>query len=268
MALVSLILVFGILELGIRIYWGEYRFHNSWEVNRNLFRSAYPAEFHQQLGWIPIEGYVGDANVWGTHVTILQDGIRANSKESIPISREEGDLILAIGDSYTFGDMVSDHETWPARLEGLSGIRTLNGGVFGYAVDQTYLRMRILDEQYRPTHIVMSLIPCDILRCELSERTAVPKPYFEIVDNTLVLRDGHITEKPAAGNGNLLGRTLGYSFLTHKLMLQAFPEYWLQGSQRTTQVHSDGAAVTCLLMKEIESFLKATPSVKKFYLLI
>ncbi|MDP6059767.1 MAG: hypothetical protein QGH33_12785, partial [Pirellulaceae bacterium] len=64
-SLVSMIVAFGVLELGIRVYWGEYRFQNFWEVNRHLFRSAYPAEFHKQLGWVPREGYVGDQNVWG-----------------------------------------------------------------------------------------------------------------------------------------------------------------------------------------------------------
>lgn len=161
--------------------------------------------------------------MWGTKVTILHDGIRANGKRTISSSDERSDLILAIGDSFTFEDQVSDHETWPAILEDLAGIRTLNGGVFGYGLDQSYLRMKSLAKQYQPTYIVLSLIPDDIRRSELSERTSVAKPYFEIIENSLILRNDHVSEKPRSDNENFLRHTLGYSFLMDKLMIRAVP---------------------------------------------
>jgi hypothetical protein len=265
---VSLILTFGILEFCARIYKSEYEFHNFWELRRDLLRSAYPAEFHKQLGWIPKRGATGKENVWGTEVTILRDGIRANSKRTISSPKERSDLILAIGDSFTFGDQVSDNETWPAILEDLTGIRTLNGGVFGYGLDQSYLRMKSLAKQYHPTHIVLSLIPDDISRCELSERTSVAKPYFEIIEKELLLRNDHINEMSKSENESFLRHTLGYSFLIHKLMVRGFPEYWLQGSWRSTKVHSDGEAITCHLFEEIKVFLTETPTIQEFYLLI
>lgn len=57
--------------------------------------------------------------------------------------------ILAVGDSYTFGDEVSDWETWPAQLQKLSGRRVINGGVFGYGIDQAFLRARRLLSRYQ-----------------------------------------------------------------------------------------------------------------------
>ena len=121
--------------------------------------------------------------------------------------------------------------------------------------------MKSLAKQYQPTYIVLSLTSDDILRCELSERTSVAKPYFEIIENALLLRNDHISEKSKSDDENFLRHTLGYSFLIHKLMLRAFPEYWLQGSMRRTKVHSDGEAITCRLFKEIEAFLEETPTI-------
>lgn len=263
---ISLTVTCGILETCARIYKKEYRFLNFWAVDRSLFRSAYPAVFDKQLGWIPRQGNSGIENVWGTQVTILQDGIRANGKQQRSALRKEGELILAVGDSFTFGDQVSDPETWPAFLEELTGITTLNGGVFGYGLDQSYLRMKSLAKKYQPTHIVLSFIPDDISRCELSERTSVAKPYFEQIGNGLLLKNNHIIER--SKDDGSLRHTLGYSFLIHKLMLGAFPEYWLQGSWHSTRAHTNGEAIACTLFKEIEVFLAEIPKVPKLYLLI
>ena len=67
-------------------------------------------------------------------------------------------MILAVGDSFTFGDRVSDHETWPAQLERLTGRQVLNAGVFGYGVDQAYLRAVALLETYDTDLVVLALI--------------------------------------------------------------------------------------------------------------
>lgn len=264
----SLVLTLIFLEISARVYKSEYEFVNFWELTRNLFGSGYPTEFHQQLGWIPKHGFTGKKNAWGTEVTIQKEGIRANGKSAIDSSKPKEDLILAVGDSFTFGDQVSDHETWPANLEKLTGIRTLNAGVFGYGVDQIYLRMKSLAIKYKPTIIVFSFIPSDVSRCELSERTSVAKPYFQIRNNSLLLRNEHIRKKSKSGNEDFLRHMLGHSFLIHKLMLHAFPGYWLQGSWLNKKVHSDGEAITCGIFKEIEDFLEEIPSVKEFYLLV
>lgn len=267
-SLASLILTLIFLEICARVYKSEYEFVNFWELTRDLFGSGYPTEFHERLGWVPKQGFAGKENMWGTEVTISQDGIRANGQNALKNSKSSENLILAIGDSFTFGDQVSDHETWPAILEKLTGIRTLNGGVFGYGVDQTYLRMRSLAKKYQPTVIVFSLIPSDIYRCELSERTSVAKPYFQIKENSLILRNEHIRKKSKSHNKDILRHILGNSFLIHKLMLHAFPEYWLQGSWLNKKANNDGEGITCRIFKKIEDFLEETPSIKKFYLLV
>jgi hypothetical protein len=88
---------------------------------------------------------------------------------------------LAVGDSYTFGDHVSDHETWPAHLERLLQRPVLNGGVFGYGVDQIILRTEELLPRLRPQVVVVSIIPADVTRTEYSKNFSW-KPYYDIRD--------------------------------------------------------------------------------------
>src|SRR5438128_2007424 len=82
------------------------------------------------LGHMPRPGASGIVS--GAPVTIDADGLRYSGK-NLPA----GDgPILAVGDSYTWGEDVGDLEAWPAQLQRLSGRRVLNGGVTGYGFDQ------------------------------------------------------------------------------------------------------------------------------------
>lgn len=264
LCVLSMLFTILLLEIGARAYKNEFSFHNFLEIDRDLFRSAYPATFDKQLGWIPEKGN-HKKNVWNTRVTILNDGIRSNGKNEITLN---GETILAVGDSFTFGDQVSNDETWPARLEAISKTRVINGGVFSYGIDQSYLRMQALASKYRPTIIVFSFIPADIYRCQQSKRTSVPKPYFELSGNgELVLRKEHIV--PPSHSENSLGgfrKVLGYSFLAHELIPKAFPEYWLKGHWKSLWVHSKGAEVTCRIFERLKIY--AQKEKVKIYILI
>jgi hypothetical protein len=127
---ISLMLLFIVLEVSARVYKSEYRFTNFLGMEKSLMqeRSFAPTQFHPELGWIPKPGSHRTNN--GKSITISGDGTRANGiKNSMNLS-ENSELILAVGDSFTFGSDVSDDETWPSLLE--------NG------VDQSFLRMKML----------------------------------------------------------------------------------------------------------------------------
>lgn len=247
-----------LLEFGVRLYKHEHRFKNFWGENRNLVNSAYPAEFNRELGWIPQEGK-HPKNIWNTRVNIIQDGIRSNGNNNQRSKINDYKIILAVGDSFTFGDQVSNNETWPAVLERISGAKVINGGVFGYGIDQTYLRMNKLALKYQPDTIIFSFYSDDIMRCELSERTSVPKPYFELLDDgNFVLRNGHIPSSiTPPSSPDFFKNVLGYSFFFHKVMLRVFPEYWLQGDRwKDKRIHSYGIKVACHIFQEIAKFSK------------
>lgn len=249
LAVFSILITMTILELSARFYKGEFNLHNFLEIKQDLFRSAYPSIFHKELGWIPQKGN-HKKNVWNTRVTILDDGIRAN-ENNVKIESEK--TILIVGDSFTFGDQVSNNVTWPAILENISKIRVINGGVFGYGVDQSFIRMKALATKYRPDIIIFSFFPDDINRCELSERTSVAKPYFEIsADGDLILKSRHIVPKDQ--QLDRFRKIMGYSFLFHKLALRVSPEYWLKGSWKSTKVHAYGRKITCLIFRQLKLY--------------
>jgi hypothetical protein len=264
LSLFSLLFTLLVLEVGLRVYVGEYTFHNVLEVKRDLFRAAYPSEFDTELGWVPKVG-THKENAWNTRVTILDSGIRSNGREA---DTTNGQVVLAIGDSFTFGDQVSNDQTWPAILEDTGEVTVINGGVFGYGIDQSYLRMLTLADQYQPDIIVFSFIPDDIYRCELSERTSVPKPYFVVSgNNELELKNDHIPASfPSESTLDGFRQIAGYSFLAHKLALRVAPEYWLQGSWRSTRVHSDGTKVACLIFRQLAEYAQQRDI--KIYVLI
>src|SRR5262245_6829426 len=73
------------------------------------------SRFDEYLGYVPHEEF--DATItqksWqNAKVTISSEGFRLNDNAMMP-SRSD---VLVVGDSFTFGDQVSNHETWPACL--------------------------------------------------------------------------------------------------------------------------------------------------------
>jgi hypothetical protein len=244
-SLAGLLVVFAICELGARIYKGEWRAANFLAEGVDLFRSAYPSAFDPRLGWIPRPGTASAENIWGTDVTIGEEGIRSNGAAT-PAPAADAPVVLAVGDSFTFGDEVSDRETWPAQLARVTGWRVLNAGVFGYGVDQCWLRIEQLAPAFRPDAVILSFIPADIERCELKERSAVPKPYFTLEGDSLALEVGHVVfaEHPLGPVRRLLGR----SYVLHLLMTRLAPRWWLEGRWRSQRVHHDGDEVVCRIL--------------------
>ena len=76
------------------------------------------------------------------HVQTNSDGLR-NADE---FDNEHDFVILAVGDSFTFGPYVPNEDTWPAQLERLLDIdlgtrstaQVLNAGVSGYTIVDEY----------------------------------------------------------------------------------------------------------------------------------
>lgn len=247
-----------VLELGLRAFlneWGSNNFSGVFKQTDPFFKAAYPGQFDTNLGWIPKPNFTGAENIWKTEVTLLNEGIRSNGSSE---TFDALDVILAVGDSYTFGDTVSDSETWPAVLEKKLGYKVINGGVFGYGIDQSFLRMKSLYEKYQPDIIIFSFIPDDINRCELAMRGGVLKPYFDIDDNDqLILKNNPLPlpEQEENRSVDIFRRIFGYSFFIHKVMIRAAPYYWYAGGS-IFKTHKKGSEVACLIMKQLADFSK------------
>ena len=128
-----LVAIFGTVEIGLRVVWTirkcvssigcdysritSIRIIDSQTdfVEENLGLSSYD----MSLGYLPTAGW--DGNIispgWKTDskVTIQADGFRSNDNN---LSNTKYS-VLAVGDSFTFGDQVSNLETWPSCVEKL-----------------------------------------------------------------------------------------------------------------------------------------------------
>lgn len=73
------------------------------------------------------------------YVSIDQHGFRRHVNDN-HVSARSGELMLAVGDSFTFGDQVKNSDTWPACIARQIPLDFWNGGVFGYGPAQSILR--------------------------------------------------------------------------------------------------------------------------------
>jgi hypothetical protein len=243
------------LEIGLRAYHGEWEFTNFRFPQANKFVGYHT--YDAELGWVPKQQQV---TVWGKTVSILNDGIRSNGGGED--SDRTDDPILAVGDSYTFGDQVADSETWPAQLDQLSGKRVVNGGVDGYGVDQIFLRAERLLNRYRFSTVIFSFIPDDIRRSQMSLMFATAKPYFDFKGGQLTLENVPVQPPsffPQRENPLLIA--LEHSRLVHAVMKRVSPE-WRLGGASETQVQDQAQAikVACALLHKLERLTKSRGS--------
>jgi hypothetical protein len=100
--------------------------------------------------------------------------------------------ILILGDSFTFGDECSDHETYPYQLqEMMPEAEIMNLGVHGYGHDQMLIYLREEGLKYNPDIVILGFMPGDMERNMLSFRDYA-KPRFELVDGELILRNSPV----------------------------------------------------------------------------
>ncbi len=233
----------------------------------NLYKSAMPVRFNPFLGWIPKEGFTSKINAWQKQVTILENGVRSNDNiDSNGLS--DSMPILIVGDSFTFGDQVSNHETYPAILEKLLRKKVINAGVFAYGIDQSYLRLISLLDIYNPDVVIFSFIPSDIRRCEYSTIIGANKPYFEIKNSKLFLKNSPVTQATVKKIGPIRF-LLGHSYLIHAIMIKLAPNWWLQGGYRWSEnrVRNRGEEVACKIFQSLDAILQKR-NIDKSYILI
>lgn len=252
----SIAFTFLVLEVGTRIYHGKLFFFDNFLIEYfYLVKSAYPAELDGLLGYKPKTNFSGKENPWGTKVTLVEHGIRSNgaSPGNLPLKPS----ILCVGDSFTFGDEVNDAETWPAYLERILGVRTVNAGVFGYGLDQSILRAEQLVPVLRPDFLIVGVIQDDVSRCEYAVRTGVHKPYFTLAPGGLLLHKP--PQKLPEHKFDRFRRIAGYSCFFHRLFFKFSRAWWLHGYRwKGFRVHHNGTEVACRLIERLADLSRSS----------
>jgi lysophospholipase L1-like esterase len=222
--LVSLIL----LELGVRVWHGGGALLD-WTSEFANDRIAHPAG--GQFAYHPVQGFVPQSNFVSTAVNHDARGLRVTPGAGLV----DGPAILAVGDSYTYGDDVADAESWPSYLQNLGRQRILNGGVSGYGLDQIVLQAERLVPALRPNALILSFIADDIRRMEMSRLWGIEKPYFALAGGALELR--HVPVPPNQPRRAIVSawhRVMGWSHLVGAIERRVLfdREEWTGHSQR------------------------------------
>jgi len=187
--------------------------------------------------------------------TTIDFGVRRNFDETT--IRTGG--ILAVGNSFTEGWEVEDHESWPAVLEQMSGVPVVNAGVGGYGSDQIIMRAEQLLPIVKPKILIVGMLESDIFRAGHSIFGA-PKPYFTIQNGKLVHHPPEPIEPPVQGGAwstiaYTLRDGLGYLASVDYILARLNPNYWYGTGSRVhyRKVDVDEAEVTCALLRRLKA---------------
>jgi hypothetical protein len=190
---------------------------------------------YEEWTWASAHLAAGDANLpgeatydpelgWVKKPHLDLNGVRTNSvgmrsdreftQERIPGTGR----ILFVGDSYTFGDGVTNEQAFPTVLqeEDLGSWEVLNLGVSGYGPDQALLMYEVRGIKYHPDVVVYGFYPRGFFRLFMRFRSYA-KPYFLLtesgqltLENVPVISPDALYAEYASGRRRIAGWPYSY----------------------------------------------------------
>lgn len=227
-----------LMELGLRAFDG---YLGDWS---NLVLRARTA-----LGETEAQRFIADARVG--HVP--KGGTRGNGVTGAVTGGVGADpIVLAVGDSYTYGEEVADDETWPAFLQTKLARPVVNGGVSGFGFDQIVLRAEAMAPQIKPGVIVAAFIADDIRRTEMRRMWGAEKPYFVLENGKAVAKNVPVPPRPDPKSTlSIWQRTLGHSYLFDFMLRRLDLLYDWFGDHIRVHPAGSGERIACALTERL-----------------
>jgi hypothetical protein len=165
-----------LMEYNDEDYWWRSRWINKHQNSGTEINYEFDV-YDSSKGWISKPNLrnmeVFDHKVLNTNL----EGLRG--KKDYSYGKDQNKLrILLLGDSFTFGDEVSDNETYAHYLqEMLPDVEVINMGVHGYGHDQMLILLREEGIKYEPDIVILGFMVGDMSRNLLQFRDYA-KPKF------------------------------------------------------------------------------------------
>jgi lysophospholipase L1-like esterase len=208
-AAVFVVLAIALLEGLVSFAWAASDLLALWTDGERVseLKEEFHCQYDEQLGWshkpnTSLQDFYGT----GRSITINQNGVRG----LVDYAPEEPDgrfRLICLGDSFTLGYGVDDHDTFPQQLEDGSqnSLQVVNMGQGGYSVGQSYIWLDRLRLQLNPDAVVCVFIVEDFRRVAVT-RTAngYSTPRFVKRDKQLVIEN--VPVPPKLQQGSLLLR--------------------------------------------------------------
>ena len=137
-----------------------------------------------ELGWMYRPGFRSETD----HLNAA--GLRSlrEYSPSVPVGYLR---VAAFGDSFVYGNEVSDSSTWTAQVERMdSAVEVLNYGVGGYGLDQAFLRYLRDGEKYHPQLVVIGFVSDDLGRIVNVYRRFMASNEWPLIKPRFVLGSG------------------------------------------------------------------------------
>ena len=158
----------------------EYTYRRNWvqEHQKHGMEAYYTFDMYDaSKGWIPKPNLRDVKTFDNKTLNTNSKGLRG--KTDFPYTKNKDKVrILILGDSFTFGDEVSDDETYSAHLQAmLPHTEIINMGMHGYGHDQMLILFREEGIKYQPDIVILGFLPLDMSRNLLRFRDFA-KPRF------------------------------------------------------------------------------------------
>src|SRR5262245_54257388 len=246
----SLLVGLTLLELGCRVVRGP-----SWLVHwPNLVLQERISTRAQGVGRIvpdPQLGFVARPGFSGNGMSYDEHGWRvAPNPEGLALAEPP---ILVAGDSLAHGDEVDNAEAWPARLPLMLRRRVANVAMTAYGFDQIVLAAKNAFPSVRPAMIILSFTADDTRRNEMKRVWGAEKPYFQLVDGTLTLRNSPVPASPApADTLDFWQWAFGWSALIDTVLRHQGWQYeWALDHERVLP-RGEGEKLSCILLARLK----------------
>jgi len=206
----SLLITFSIifLEFAGRAY--SFIFNKNFcAISINI--DKYKSKFDENVGYVPTSGKKIGCNK-ETYL-INDEGFRNYTGFDIVKSN-----ILIVGDSFGFGDEVSDDETISFYLKKNHSLSTINAAVYGYGLDQALIRAKQISNYLKIKKIILIIAPGGYSRTNVIKRNGIEKPYYIInSNNNIQLIKPNKKKIDYSSRNNFLEKSFLFNYVANKI---------------------------------------------------